>query len=146
MAALPLVSGPDCVSTPQQLFQRFLDEQRSEYGRSLPGKVAQIEAHWRFVASGRGEADTLAELERLAHTLAGTAGTLGFAAAGLAAKTLELLVQRAMQDAAGWAALHPDIEQAIGYLQNSLLRTDPAPTDTSAGTPADASGRAKDVG
>ena len=133
------------MSTPQQLFQRFLDEQRNEYGSSLPGKVAQIEAHWRFVASGQGDVDTLAELERLAHTLAGTAGTLGFVAAGQAAKALELLVQRAMQDAAGWAALHSEIEQAIGDLVNSLSRADPAPTDTSAGTPADASGRAKDA-
>jgi HPt (histidine-containing phosphotransfer) domain-containing protein len=143
---LPLASRPDNVSTPQQHFQRFLDEQRSEYGRSLPGKVGQIEAHWRFVASGRGDADTLAELERLAHTLAGTAGSLGFTAAGQAAKALELLVQRAMQDAAGWAAFHPDIERAVGCLQNSLRRTDPAPTDILAGTPADTSGRAKDAG
>ena len=134
------------MSTPQQLFQKFLDEQRSEYGRSLPGKVGQIEAHWRVVASGDGKVDSIAELERLAHTLAGTAGTLGFVATGQAAKALELLVQRAMQDTAGWAALHPDIEQAIGYLQDSLPRADPAPTDTSAGTPADTLGRAKDAG
>ena len=134
------------MSTPQQLFQRFIDEQRSEYGRSLPDKVRQIEVRWRFVASGGGEADSFAELERLAHTLAGTSGTLGFAAASQAAKALELLVQRAMQDAASWAALHSEIEQAIGYLQNSLPHTDPAPIDTSAGTPADDSVRAKDVG
>ena len=117
------------MSTPQQLFQRFLDEQRSEYGRSLPGKVRQIEAHWRFVASGGAEADTLAELLRLAHTLAGTAGTLGFAAAGQAAKALELLVQRAMQGAAECSVLHPDIERAIGLLQGSLPSADAVPED-----------------
>ena len=133
------------MSTPQQLFQGFLDEQRSDYGRSLPDKVRQIEARWRFVASSGGEANSFAELERLAHTLAGTAGTLGFAAASQAAKALELLVQHAMQDAAGLSVLHPDIERAIGLLQESLPRTDPAPTDASAGTPAEASGRAKDA-
>ena len=146
MAALPLVSGPGSVSTPQQLFQGFLEEQRREYGRSLPEKVRQIEAHWRFVASGRNEADTLAELERLAHTLAGTAGTLGFVAAGQAAKALELLVQRTMQDPAGWTALHPDIERAIDLLEESLPSAAAMPADVSAETPVNSLGVSKDAG
>ena len=133
------------MSTPQQHFQRFLDEQRSEYGRSLPGKVGQIEAHWRFVASGRGDAGTLAELERLAHTLAGTAGSLGFTAAGQAAKALELLMQRAMQNAAGWTALHPDIERAIGLLQESLPSAAAMPADISAETHVNSLGNPEDT-
>ena len=138
--------GPVSVSSSQQLFEQFLIAQRSEYCRSLPGKVAQIAAHWRSIASDGADREVLVELERLSHTLAGTAGTLGFVATGKAAQALELLVQRAMQDAAGWAALHPEIEQALGNLQNSLPRTDPAPTDILAGTPADTSRRAKDAG
>ena len=134
------------MSTPQQLFQKFLDEQRNEYGRSLPGKVGQIEALWRVVASGGGECEPLAELERLAHTLAGTAGTLGFAAAGQAAKALELLVQRAGRGGADWVALHPDIEQAIGLLQDSLPSADAVPADAPAETPGNSPGKPQDAG
>lgn len=134
------------MSTPQQLFQGFLDEQRSEYGRSLPDKVRQIEARWRFVASSGGEANSFAELERLAHTLAGTAGTLGFAAASQAAKALELLVQHAMQDAAGLSVLHPDIERAIGLLQESLSSAAAMPADVSAETPVNSLDKPEDAG
>ena len=95
----------------------------------MPEKVRQIEASWCLAASGGGEANTLAELERLAHTLAGTAGTLGFAAAGQAAKALELLVQRAIKAAAGCSVLHHDIERAIGLLQDSLPSADAVPAD-----------------
>ena len=130
------------MSTPQQLFQKFLDEQRSEYGRSLPGKVGEIRALWQLAAAGGHEAESLAQLERLAHTLGGTAGTLGFVAAGQAAKALELLVQQAMQDAAEWTAMHPHIERAIGCLQDSLPHADPASTDA----PAQMPGSATDAG
>lgn len=117
------------MSTPQQQFQQFLDEQRQAYGRSLPGKVGQIEAIWRLAVANSGVA-SLAELERLVHTLAGTAGTLGFVATGHAAKALELLLQRVVQSGAGVAGLHSDIERAIGSLQDSLPVTDAAAAET----------------
>lgn len=133
------------MSTPQQLFQKFLDEQRNEYGRSLPGKVGQIESLWRVAVSGGLEGESLAQLERLAHTLAGTAGTLGFVAAGQAAKALELLVQQILQGAAEWTALYPDIERAIGLLQDSLPRADAVPADASAETPVNSPGKPEDA-
>ena len=124
------------MSTSQQLFEKFLIAQRSEYRRSLPGKVAQIAAHWRSMASGCADRDRRAELERLTHTLAGTAGTLGFVATGNAAQALELLVQQAGRGGADWAALNADIERAIGLLQDSLPDAAAAPPDTSTQTPA----------
>lgn len=127
------------MSTPQQLFQQFLDEQRKEYGRSLPGKVGQIEALWRLAAAAAPEVEPLAQLERLAHALAGTAGTLGFVATGHAAKALELLAQQA---GAGGAGLQAEIEGAIGCLQDSLPVADAA----SAETPANMPDKAKDAG
>ncbi|GAB3481026.1 Hpt domain-containing protein [Polaromonas eurypsychrophila] len=108
------------MSTQQQLFQQFLDEQRREYGRSLPGKLGQIEAQWRLAAAVPSAAEPLAQLERLAHTLAGTAGTLGYMATGHAAKALELLLQEAAQAGAGGPGLHAEIERAICCLQDSL--------------------------
>lgn len=129
------------MSTPQQLFQQFLDEQRKEYGRSLPGKVGQIEALWRLAAAADPDVEPLAQLERLAHTLAGTAGTLSFLATGHAAKALELLLQQAGQAGSGGAGLHAEIERAIGCLRGSLPCADSAAAETPANTP----GTAKDA-
>lgn len=123
------------MSSPQQLFQQFLDEQRADYGRSLPGKVAQIEALWRDAAATGSDVALRVQLERLAHTLAGTAGTLGFVAVGQAAKALELLVQQGLQGGGEWTNLQPDIERAIAGLQGSLPRADSA-ADPSAAAPA----------
>lgn len=117
------------MSTPQELFQKFLDEQRAEYGRSLPEKVCQIVALSRVAVDGEHVGETLVQLERLAHTLGGTAGTLGFVATGQAAKALELLVQQATQDSAEWAALKPRIDRAIAVLQDSLPNTNLAADD-----------------
>ena len=128
--------GPVSVSTSQQLFEQFLIAQRSEYCRSLPGKVAQIAAHWRSIASDGADREVLVELERLSHTLAGTAGTLGFVATGKAAQALELLVQQAGQGGADWATLNTEIGRAIGVLQDSLPDAASVPPDASTQTPA----------
>ena len=124
------------MSASQQLFEEFLIAQRHEYRRSLPGKVAQIAAHWHSIASGCADREMRAELERLTHTLAGTAGTLGFVATGQAAKALELMVQRGGQGGADLDALNPDIERAIGLLQDSLPDAASVSPDASTQTPA----------
>ena len=111
------------MSTPQQDFQKFLDLQRSDYARALPEKMTQVHALWRAVTSG-GEAPPLTELERLVHTLAGTAGTLGFHEVGRAAKALELLLQQVGPAGPAGPALAPAQRSAIGLtiaaLQASL--------------------------
>ena len=124
------------MSSSQQLFEKFLIAQRSEYLRSLPGKFAQIAAHWRSMASGCADREMRAELERLTHTLAGTAGTLGFVATGSAAQALELLLQQAGRGGEDWAALNAHIERAIGLLQDSLPDAAAVPPDASTPTPA----------
>jgi HPt (histidine-containing phosphotransfer) domain-containing protein len=107
------------MSSPRQDFEQFLEQQRADYQRVLPEKVGQLQVLWRAAAAGAEAAQPLAELERLAHTLAGTAGTFGFRELGLAAKALELL----LQPQAG-PLLTPtrrsEIAQAIATLQASL--------------------------
>lgn len=61
----------------------------------MPDKLAQLEALWQAVDAGGPSAPPLADLERQAHTLAGTAGTLGFRELSLAARALELLLEQA---------------------------------------------------
>lgn len=113
------------MSTPQQEFQKFLDQQRADYRRALPEKVAHIRSLWNAVASG-DETAPRADLERLVHTLAGTAGTLGFHAVGATAKTLELLLEQAAS--AAQVRLSPqcaDIDLAVAALQASLPADEP---------------------
>ena len=119
--AAGLCQRADGMSTPQQDFQKFLDLQRSDYARALPEKMAQVHALWRAVTADGEAAQPLTELERLVHTLAGTAGTLGFHEVGRAAKALELLLQ---QVGPAGPALAPAQRSAIGLtiaaLQASL--------------------------
>lgn len=82
------------MSTPQEQFQQFLDLQRAEYKRALPEKLAHLQTLWSAVDAG-ATPTARADLERLAHTLAGTAGTLGLREVGLAARSLEMLLAQA---------------------------------------------------
>lgn len=108
------------MSTPQEQFQQFLDLQRVDYKRALPEKLAHLQTLWAGVDAGAAP-PALAEVERLAHTLAGTAGTLGFREVGLAAKSLELLLVQASESG---AALTPELRSgislALAALQASL--------------------------
>jgi hypothetical protein len=73
----------------------FMEVQRADYARALPGKVAALEALW--------------------------AGTFGFREAGEQAGTLETVAQEALEAGSG---LTPDqaerIVQALGALRLSL--------------------------
>lgn len=113
------------MSNPQEDFQKFLDQQRADYRRALPEKMAHIRALWTAVA-GDDDMALPADLERLVHTLAGTAGTLGFREVGAAARALELLLEQAAP--AGQVPLPPqraEIALAVDALQASLPADDP---------------------
>jgi len=81
------------MSAPPDDFLAFLEAQRREYGAQLPARVAALEALWAAVRAPGGAAQ-LPELERAAHSLAGSAGTFGFAQMGAASKALEMALQR----------------------------------------------------
>ncbi|MBA3593435.1 MAG: Hpt domain-containing protein [Pseudomonadota bacterium] len=108
------------MNTAQERFRAFLALQRDDYQRALPEKLAQLQALWAGLDKDAAP-PALSELERHAHTLAGTAGTLGFREVGLAAKSLEELLARAGE---GGAALTPgqrsEISLALAALQASL--------------------------
>ena len=108
------------MNSSQEQFQAFLALQRAEYKRALPEKLAQLQALWQALDTVAA-APALTGLERLAHTLAGTAGTMGLRDVGLAARLLEDLLTRASE---GGAALTPaqrsEISLALAALQASL--------------------------
>lgn len=109
------------MSTPQEEFQRFLAEQRLEYQRSLPEKIAGIRALWQVVNADADAPEPKKDLERMAHTLAGTAGTLGYREIGTAAKALELLVAQAVVAGPDLTLTQrSEIARAIDTLQGAL--------------------------
>lgn len=110
------------MSTPKEQFQAFLALQRADYQRALPEKLAQLQALWAALGPDLAP-PALSELERHAHTLAGTAGTLGFREVGLAAKSLEELLTRVSTGGAALTpAQHAEISLAMAALQASLPR------------------------
>jgi HPt (histidine-containing phosphotransfer) domain-containing protein len=96
------------MSAPDPLHD-FLAAQRREYGQKLPGRVAAIRTAWERAAASRGD-DDYRVLEREAHSIAGSGGTFGFAAAGDMARTLEHAIER--RD-------HGAIEAALAALEEA---------------------------
>lgn len=72
---------------------------RAEYAAQLPGTVAQMEQLWQRLVSSVILPSRLAELARMAHSIAGSGTTFGLPGASRAARDLELfldpLVERA---------------------------------------------------
>jgi len=69
----------------------FFQTQRESYGRMLPERFARIYRLWTSLLHGGGDCDRH-ELEREAHSLAGSSGTFGWPEIGAAARQLELAV------------------------------------------------------
>ena len=66
---------------------------RAKYQFKLPGKVAQFEDLWRRLLAGEAPVSRLAELIQIAHNIAGTGKTFGFASAGEVAREIELYLE-----------------------------------------------------
>lgn len=97
----------------------FLEEQRADYTRSLPLRLAQIAALWQQVLQGEEAAQALPTLERHAHSIAGSAATFGWAELGLAAQALELAVHPHVE--AGQAP-SPDAQAGVSRAVEELQR------------------------
>jgi HPt (histidine-containing phosphotransfer) domain-containing protein len=97
----------------------FLEEQRADYTRSLPLRLAQIASLWRQVLVGEDVATALPTLERHAHSIAGSAATFGWAELGLAAQALELAVHPHVE---GGQAPPPDAQAEVSRAVEELQR------------------------
>lgn len=114
--------GSVSMTSTNPAFLAFLEEQRADYRHSLPGRLAQIETLWRQVLNDETPAAALANLERCAHSLAGSGATFGFADIGAAARVLELAVNPLVGAAPALPpAARAEVERAIELLQRSLL-------------------------
>jgi HPt (histidine-containing phosphotransfer) domain-containing protein len=84
---------PEYPLSPEEM-KRRLSAMRDSYRRRAPGKVAEIEALWQMVRSVGYEHPARTELMLAAHTMVGSAPTLGCEALGAAAKTLEAVLRK----------------------------------------------------
>ena len=102
-------------------FIAFFEAQCVDYRCALPQRVAEIESLLGQMLSGEAPADTLASLERCAHSLAGSGATFGFAALGDAAKALELAVKPLHGSAQAWLpTAQTEVSRAVELLRRSL--------------------------
>jgi HPt (histidine-containing phosphotransfer) domain-containing protein len=69
-----------------------LAEIKRAYVAELPTKAADLEAVWRRVQTQDWQPAPVQELHRMAHSLAGSGATFGFAALSRSARTLEISV------------------------------------------------------
>lgn len=70
-------------------FLAVLEACRVQYGIALPGRIDAVRELWRAILDEDALPAKIGELTHLAHSLAGSAGTFGFTAAGTAARALE---------------------------------------------------------
>lgn len=111
-------------------FLTFLERQRADYQRTLPERLAQIEGLWHQVPTGANATQALANLERYAHSLAGSGATFGFAGVGDAARELERAATLRLNTAGALTAgAESEINRALESLQRSLP-VDTAPSVT----------------
>lgn len=91
--------------TDRSTFLALVQQHRAAYLHTLPGRLAQLDLLSTQVVDAGQRAATLPALERCAHSLAGSAGTFGFADVGEAARRLELVVEEALGGAERGAQL-----------------------------------------
>lgn len=102
-------------------FDRILQTQRAQYAKTCGEKFAALKAAWARSGAGRADIEALLELERLAHTFAGSGPTFGFEALGEAARRLEREVHRlVITPATATVVQRHQIEAAIAELERAL--------------------------
>jgi HPt (histidine-containing phosphotransfer) domain-containing protein len=85
---------------------------RERFRTRLAGRLAALQAASRDRAEAPQDEGVLATIKRLAHDLAGAAGTFGFAELGEVAATLERVVMQAL--------LSPEEEQEVALPLEAL--------------------------
>lgn len=85
--------SPEYPLSPEEM-RRRLSAMRDGYRQRAPGKIAEIEALWQMVRTVGYEHPARSELMLAAHTMVGSAPTLGCEALGAAAKALEAALRK----------------------------------------------------
>jgi len=99
--------------------QQDLMKLQNDYAKELPGEVTQLRNALLSARVGAGNADRLKAAHRLAHQIAGTAGSLGFEAVGAACAKVEQalkLMSDAIHSREAWVAIDEAMRLPAGAL------------------------------
>ena len=100
-----------------EAFKAYLAELSADYCKALPAKLSEIEEAWAELKDGTRPAAGLAELQRLLHSIAGSAQTFGLPAVSRAAKEAESFVEPfAMQKSLPPAESHQQLDEFLRIL------------------------------
>lgn len=83
-----------------EAFSKYLEALSAEYRATLPQKFAEIDALWAGLAGGSEPPARMRELQRLLHTIAGSAKTFGLPALSASARTAESFLETWCEPAA----------------------------------------------
>ena len=74
--------------------KRTIAKLHADYAGQLPGTVAQMEQLWQRLVAAKTPSSQLADLARMAHSIAGSGATFGLPQASRAARELELFLDK----------------------------------------------------
>ncbi len=89
---------------------------QEKFRTALPERIAALKDKWGHIKQRGNHQDTLADLHRNAHSLAGSAGTFNFYRLGERAKDLELLLKQYLQ-----GDHTPTLTAAIDHVMRQLI-------------------------
>jgi diguanylate cyclase (GGDEF)-like protein len=95
---------------------------RQLYQDKLPSELAKLEKSLKKVHKNPSSKEAMREAHRIAHTLHGTAGTLGFAEVSLATEEIEDVLNRLMAGTVSFEDAWDSISMAIGLAVTSPER------------------------
>lgn len=86
------------MSDPAETVQNQLAKLKKKYAAELPQKVARVEEQIQGFLSAGWTEETCFATYRQIHSLAGSAGTYGFAELGTSARSAELAIKRCLDE------------------------------------------------
>ncbi|PPD46728.1 MAG: diguanylate cyclase [Methylobacter sp.] len=96
---------------------------RADFAAALPDRVTALAAWWETAKAANNQGDALAELTRLAHSIAGSAGSFGYRRLGEVARELEqTLAQLAKASDSLFSAEQSRISELIGIMARLALK------------------------
>lgn len=107
-----------------------LAEIKRSYVAELPAKAVALEAVWRRVEAQAWQPEAVEELQRMAHNLAGSGATFGFAALSRSARALEIPIRHLTQadttEPVGARSRIPDlVAEVLAELRNAARGASP---------------------
>ncbi len=104
---------------PTTSVQQQLAELARLYAAQLPAKVTDMRALLHALLTEGWDQTRGEDLHRMAHSLAGTGGTMGLHQVSQCARQLEVLLKRTLQDATNLHGLQAEIYTALDQLQDA---------------------------